>query len=475
MNTCITKCDRVGTTPLEDSRRNIVHLERRFRQIRAGRKPAGASELALASRPRVPHIETRLAALPPWVLAGTAEHEAIGQNLALHFSNWARNTSFHLFELPNALSLRFGDIVALAGDFYGVPGCPISDARDPEEAFLMAFDTLASDGKAALEVPRILSVLAQEGEIIRGLLEEGMQPSQAYERLGERLDKQWNHLTGGCSPHIPAWWTPLCWGRYTWLAHTNWDHFGTHALIAFRAGLTVAMKVAVEASALATDEDRNRKLQLAYAMVAFAGHFLSDLFSAGRLRTPRKQLCIATGQGFMAPDAASFCARLMHDEDNHNGLWVSNGRGDQWIAHGGARYGDPENAANRAMLALAMQASINDVFQAFLHQRVPAHPSSLDFTPVLDFDPHDRQNHAPLFTATASSPSRTPTILVRARRHDPTVHEFRPAGAFIDEAIGEPVRIGAPPERRISSRTQSSMSSQARAGSGRSHHRVKQS
>ena len=55
-----------------------------------------------------------------------------------------------LLTLPNGAALAFGEILALAGDFYGVPDAPISNAFNPDQVdagapqrFNNAYATLA--------------------------------------------------------------------------------------------------------------------------------------------------------------------------------------------------------------------------------------------------------------------------------------------------------------------------------------------
>src|ERR1041385_2729924 len=59
------------------------------------------------------------------------EHTAIGDSVLLHFSASDRGTPAHEVKLtlPNGLKLTYGQIVALGGDFYGIPDAPISDGR----------------------------------------------------------------------------------------------------------------------------------------------------------------------------------------------------------------------------------------------------------------------------------------------------------------------------------------------------------
>jgi hypothetical protein len=82
-------------------------------------------------------------------------------------------------------------------------------------------------------------------------------------------------------------------GRYLKLAANNSDHFAEWSLAAYIAGHTAA----VQQAALAKNSGDEKQLELAYAMNAFADHYLTDLFSAGHLRVPRKQLAAVVTPG----------------------------------------------------------------------------------------------------------------------------------------------------------------------------------
>lgn len=112
----------------------------------------------------------------------------------------------------------------------------------------------------------------------------------------------------------------------------------------------------------ARDSGDERQLQLAYAMNAFADHFLTDLFSAGHLRVPRKALADTVTPS----DVGSLISRFMHDEDSKYGLAVRNAEGEQWRAYGDKRYFDSVDAANRRQVGRAVQRSADEVFQAFV-------------------------------------------------------------------------------------------------------------
>ena len=88
---------------------------------------------------------------------------------------------------------------------------------------------------------------------------------------------------------------------YLGLAQINWDHFGKDARTAYNAGHATALQIAADGD-----------LEGAYALNAFADHFLQDCFSAGHLRTPRRFLHRSLDI------AADVCAKVyLHSMSGH--------------------------------------------------------------------------------------------------------------------------------------------------------------
>ncbi|WP_194789014.1 phospholipase [Pseudomonas sp. UFMG81] len=292
------------------------------------------------------------------------EHTAIGDNTLLRYEVGQSAIPAHQspLPLPNGLSLTYGQVIALGGDFYGLPDRPIADGSsegERVERFVQAFDSLARLPAAKAEAEQILAVMQEEIAAANRAIKEGRQPHEAYDALGDSLSARWNRITGGGSFASDLF--PL--GRYLKLAASNWDHFGPWALLAYQAGHAAALQQALKARASGAERD----LQLAYAMNAFADHFLTDLFSAGHLRVPRKALADTVTPS----DVGSLISRFMHDEDSKYGLAVRNAEGEQWRAYGDKRYFDSVDVANRRQVGRAVQRSADEVFQAFADGRVP--------------------------------------------------------------------------------------------------------
>ncbi|MBY5558822.1 hypothetical protein J0664_32935 (plasmid) [Rhizobium leguminosarum] len=318
------------------------------------------------------------------------EHLSIGDNITLTLPTEQITAPQYPFTLPNGLQLTYGQIVALGGDFFGVPSKPISDGDTPEarvQRFNQAFSTLGNDARAVTEVPKIFQILQTEIDDVEEAIRDGQDPHVAYDQLGLKLSIEWCIATNG---------------RYLKLAYTNWDHFGQHAVSAYIAGHTAALAQAV----MAGQSQDTQGLELAYAMNAFADHYLSDLFSSGHLRTPRKEL-YDSAIGVSA--IANYCAKYMHDEDCKFGLDVqtSDDPPDTWRAYGDRRYFDTIDVGNRNRVGSTVQASADEVWEAYSSGTAPssADYSALTSIPdlfVVQTDPN-RLNYAPLFIWDASS------------------------------------------------------------------------
>ena len=322
------------------------------------------------------------------------EHTAIGDETLLRFvpgepSSPGAKVKLHL---PNGLALTYGQIIALGGDFYGIPGQPISDGASPAERvqrFTAAFNSLATLPASRDEAGKILAVMQKEINAVKQAIKEGKQAHEAYDALGDTLSEEWNRITGGGS--VVSAMVPL--GRYLKLAADNADHFGEWALSAYLAGHTGALQQAVVAHQSGSDQ----QLELAYAMNSFADHFLTDLFSAGHLRVPRKQLARVVTPG----ELGSLISRFMHDEDSKFGLKVRNALGDEWHAYGDKRYFDSNDAANRAQVKRAVQVSADEIFEAYVSGILPS-PATYKaplYVPDLNAVNNPSTNFSPLFKA----------------------------------------------------------------------------
>lgn len=342
----------------------------------------------------------------------SCEHVAVGNAIQLKVCDGTQTAAGDTPLPVGARTLLYGQIVALGGDFYGVgpqvasPGHPalaaldpISSSPVPEQAFSSAYLTLAS--AAATELDAILVVMAEEQQAIDAAKKAGLQPSAAYKKLGDSLSYKWNEITGGGPASRGVWSVLTDPGRYINLATVNMDHFGADAVKAYLAGHGLAVQ---QAAQLHAQDPQSRAVQMkllqAYGINAFADHFLTDLFAAGHVRTPRRALW-ATPQTIAGE--TGLLARAAHDEENHDGLHVTNARGDTWVAYGDGKELDDVNAQNFALATAAVQASADEVYQAYVtgSAALPS-PAALQYIPTLDFTARPTPggpNHAPLFWA----------------------------------------------------------------------------
>ncbi|KAI1456392.1 hypothetical protein F4805DRAFT_230054 [Annulohypoxylon moriforme] len=279
-----------------------------------------------------------------------AEHCYLGDAITLTLSDGSTGLGRdHTFTLENELTVTYGQINGLAGDFYGTYD-PISDgSNDTDQAtrFLEAYNTLATRyaGQPA-EAITILSILKKEVDAVNNALGHHQDPSVAYSNLPDET-MAFQKLTLFRSK-IPS---------YLGLARINWDHFGADARIAYNAGHSLALDVAISGN-----------LEKAYTMNAFADHYLEDSFFAGHLRTPRRYL--HSSSWFLpAPD---YCAKLMHDEDNAIGLSVRNPAGETWTAYGDKRGLDLENDENKKRCIKALQVSADEIYDAWKSKSKPS-------------------------------------------------------------------------------------------------------
>lgn len=197
---------------------------------------------------------------------GAFEHNYIGEQVSLTSE---RSVLQHL-KLPNGSVLTFGQIVALAGDFYGVPKHPIidpSNQTDPGryQRFIAAYSTLArvQNDKLQPELNKILAALETETRNRRSI-----------------KAKKWDEITGG------KWFgfLPVKHGRMLKLAKNNHDHFLPYAKEAYLTGHQLAMDKARYASSKTDTEQREKLLHEALSLDAFACHFLTDSFASGHIR-----------------------------------------------------------------------------------------------------------------------------------------------------------------------------------------------
>ena len=335
-----------------------------------------------------------------------------------------------LLHFPNGNKwVSFADVVGLGGDYYGFEAAPITDAvglSNQMIRFNNSFHTLYSASDAPVNsdpgYAPSRNFKYQSHQLITGpqetLVEQiakveasGKQPSVAYNECGSSLDKRRNVVSGGGS--FVSDWIPF--GRYVSLAITNWDHFSYdgRAWSAYAAGHTLALLKAQEAHQAATSSSTTSttsstsstssstttaaSLALArhaYSLEAFALHFLTDAFSSGHMRTPRKkfpEVCTPS-------DIGSYLSRYQHDEECKYGLNVTNQNGKKWRAYGDKKYLDDVNAVSRDICVACVQTSVDEVQDVVETGVMPSNTTMYAASRCVPVPvPDENENLTPLF------------------------------------------------------------------------------
>ena len=309
-----------------------------------------------------------------------AEHVTLGDMLTLQ---WHDGTTFIAKDkklvLENGLQLTYGQINALGGDYFGSdqPICTGGNLEEQIERFRQGFATLAIDKAGYADANRLIDLKEKEVTLFNQAAQSGKAPSEVY-----------YHDVPSTRDNILATIQGIFLRKqkgYLGLALINFDHFGHDARKAYNAGHTAALRQA------ASSKDP-RSLEIAYAMNAFADHFLEDSFASGHLRVPRQAL-----HGGIRYDQ-DLCAQFMHDEDNAFGLQVDNPKGGHWTVYGDKKLLDECNKSNLAKCYEALMASTREVSDAWSKGNVP-HSDSFGawlHAPNIASSFSDK-NHAPLF------------------------------------------------------------------------------
>lgn len=317
------------------------------------------------------------------------EHVVLGDDVVLHLSETDLGHSNASLHLPNGLFLSYGTILAL-GDFYGTVGQPISlgATKTIQQArFLKAFEAFAVKADVSSELSKIIKTFQAERETIRAAMREHESEKLIIDKIGLKFEKEYSCITGGGCSESTWWMYP---GRSLMLANDNFDHFGTNAWTTYQIGHDMAIAEAIKAY----QEGSPRRLEIAYAMNAFASHFLSDRFASGHMRTPRLQLAQHVPSTFVA----SLLSGLMHNEENYYGLHVHNNLGDEWVAYGDKTYFFPKSKIHNAKQHTALQHSADAIFFAYQYGYAPEESYLADLIPYPnETAPNVNQDIAPIF------------------------------------------------------------------------------
>ena len=138
---------------------------------------------------------------------------------------------------------------------------------------------------------------------------------------------------------------------------------------AYSAGHIAALRQAKKAKETGSSSD----LKQAYFLEGFALHYLTDLFSTGHLREPRRILHKTITDEPALPEfwPADRCAQRQHDEDCANGLWLRNRRGEAWPAYGDKQLFNKKSDRNRDQAIDASQSGVSEIWLTYKDGQIP--------------------------------------------------------------------------------------------------------
>lgn len=329
------------------------------------------------------------------------EHRAIGDLIYLHLPGATMNEPIPL-TLHNGIQMTYGEIIMYGGDLFGNTKKPISNCKASEQltCFKAQFDAMAANGYSAdkrcsnpiNQVRTIRSYMASIELDVEVARANGVKEWDFYHEHNVAISKKMNVLTCGgsfISDFIP-------YGAYIQLAQVNFDHFAPDSIKAYQAGHRYALETALKGykkNKEGQHEEAMRLLELAYQQNAFANHYLTDSFSAGHMRVPRR----AIHNSLALPAALKLLvANLMHDEDGRNGLNVVNAEGMSFVAYGDGYLSKPEAQLQKSIMLEAMQRSADAIFDTYTGGSIPTQFAEMTLFPDYERIPQLNQT-SPLF------------------------------------------------------------------------------
>ncbi|CAB3991782.1 Hypothetical predicted protein [Paramuricea clavata] len=307
------------------------------------------------------------------------EHNILGNSVHLPDVPGGNNLT-----LPNGVHLSFGNIIAMAGDYYGIPNAPIIDPLNPEkiddgalQRFKNAYNTLAftpNEGKYKERLDKLLKLLADDDK-------NAKKAGNCF-----HSNKEWDEATGG----VWVAGIPIIPGFMIKLAEHNYDHFEPQAKTTYVVGHGYAIEKAREAGR-SKENNREKLLFEAYSIDGFACHFLTDAFATGHMRTPR----VALPKNVTPAVIGDLLCKYMHDEDSKFGIRVTNVRGDTLVGYGDGRLMEEGDKEYFNLVVEAVQNSVNQVHQAYKDSNLKL--DSRAVTDLIPFVDRKKKNNTPLF------------------------------------------------------------------------------
>lgn len=268
--------------------------------------------------------------------------------------------------------LLFGQIIALAGDFYAH-----LDEQASKE-FAWAWPSLKGLTSWISGDYRALTLVADSPKAVKTLLDV---VARDKDKLMSAVKEFGTLASDSVAIDYPM-------RRYLALASQNHCHFasqplgygdhGNEALTLYRAYHRRALKEAGEAGGSSDWAGLHRAL----VVDAFACHFLTDLFASGHIRTPRRLL----SERFGLITGGLVKALSMHGEDNRLGLWVTTRLATTprvvWRAYGDGALNKPEARIHATQIQEAVRLSTAEVFARFCGGTISADARAEDRIPV---------------------------------------------------------------------------------------------
>lgn len=338
------------------------------------------------------------------------------------------------------VQMTAGEWVALAGDFYGIVSRPISglptetiNFDESKKRFEEAYITLAGITQIEKsELDKLLTEIREEERVVAIAKQKGDSVSKVLHERSATSNPKYAEITANSVlarflvSQMPLAITGLTIDtRYLSLSETNFDHFGNDAKIAYSAGHEVALMTAAIAKKFFDDKNLTewkKYFTKAITQELFACHFLTDLFSSGHMRVPRKEMAKSLGNYKIA----GLLSLIMHNEDGENGLWVTSRKyGERWLAKGDGCLHDNGVEINRERAIEAVtdalisiyEASVFDLdkrtkfdFEDYIPKPLPANPST---------------NPSPLFVSTDNKINlRNDLYSSKCYNHDSNWHQI---------------------------------------------------
>ncbi len=157
------------------------------------------------------------------------------------------------------------------------------------------------------------------------------------------------------------------------LLSANVDHFAPDAQYVYQVGHNLACSFAMSAKKIFDETDEKNKatiaankiLSEAYGIEAFVAHYLSDLFSAGHVRSPRRAAKeLKSGNNEKRIETSlDIVGNLVHDVDGWLGLKVCNGHScnNNWTLYGDNSLFDKKSEKTRKEAIKTLQFGFDEI------------------------------------------------------------------------------------------------------------------